>query len=76
MDHYASVGGALAADSIRHVCPSVCLCVCVILQRAFLCDGKELSNEKQLQLNILPPLNWLDFCFKALLSSYSVMCSP
>ena len=30
----------------------------------------------QLQLNILPLLNWLDFCFKALLSSYSVMCSP
>ena len=24
----------------------------------------------------LTPLNWLDFCFKALLSSYSMMCSP
>ena len=30
----------------------------------------------QLQLDILPLLNWLDFWFKALLSSYSVMCSP
>ena len=30
----------------------------------------------QLQLNILPLLNWLDFCLIALLSSYSVMCSP
>ena len=30
----------------------------------------------QLQLNILTPLNWLDFRFKALLSSYSMMCSP
>ena len=30
----------------------------------------------QLQLDILSLLNWLDFCFKALLSSYSVMCSP
>ena len=30
----------------------------------------------QLQLDILTPLNWLDFRFKALLSSYSVMCSP
>ena len=24
---------------------SVSVCVCVILQRAFLCNGKELSNE-------------------------------
>ena len=30
----------------------------------------------QLQLDILIQLNWLDFCFKPLLSSYSVMCSP
>ena len=30
----------------------------------------------QLQLNILPPLNWLDFCFKALLSSCNVMYLP
>ena len=27
------------------------------------------------QLNILPLLNWLYFCFKTLLSSHSVMCS-
>ena len=30
----------------------------------------------QLQLDILTPINWLDFCFKALLSSYNVMGSP
>ena len=30
----------------------------------------------QLQLDILPLLNWLDFCFKALLASCSMMCSP
>ena len=29
----------------------------------------------QLYLDILPPLNWLDFLSKTLLSSYSVMCS-
>ena len=29
----------------------------------------------QLQLDILPTLNWLDLCFKALLSSCSIMCS-
>ena len=45
----------------------------VILQHDFLCDHNELSNEScnvTTQLDILPPLNWLDFCFKALLSSY------
>ena len=30
----------------------------------------------QLQLNIVTQLNWLDFRFEALLSSYSMMCSP
>ena len=40
---YASVGGAPEAYDSRRVCLSVCLCV--ILQRAFLRDGKELSNE-------------------------------
>ena len=54
--------------------------VCDILQHVFLLDCTELGNicyiRLQLQLEILPLLNWLDFCFKALLSSYSVMCSP
>ena len=40
---YALVGGAPEAYGSRRVCPSVC--VCVILQHAFLHDGKELSNE-------------------------------
>ena len=42
---HALVGGAPEAYGSRRVCPSVCVCVCVILQRAFLRDGKELSNE-------------------------------
>ena len=70
------------AEPQRHtvVVVFVCVCVCVILQRAFLHDRNELSNEikvaMQLQVDILTPLNWLNFCFKALLSSYSVICSP
>ena len=72
-------GQSPEAYGSHRVCLSVCLCVCVILQRAFFGNGKELSNEScnaTIQLDILPLLNWLDFCFKALLSSYSVMCSP
>ena len=48
---YASLGRAPEAYGSCRVCLSVCLsvclcvCVCVILQRAFLRDGKELSNE-------------------------------
>ena len=64
----------------RHGCLSlcVCVCVCVILLRTFLGNHKELSTKvtMQLQLDILTPLNWLDFCLKPLLSSYSVMYSP
>ena len=41
MPYYVSVGGAPEAYISRRVCPSVC----VILQRAFLRDSKELSNE-------------------------------
>ena len=41
--NYASVGGAPRHTVVVDVCPSVC--VCVILQRAFLRDRDELSNE-------------------------------
>ena len=65
------------------VCLSACLsvCVCVILQCTFLHDRKSATNKAmkvamQLELDFLPPLNWPNFCFKALLSSYSMMCSP
>ena len=65
LTNYALVGmQSFEAYSSCRVCMSV-------LQRAFLCDGNELTNEiaMQLQLDILIPLNWLDFRFKALLSS-------
>ena len=35
-----------------------------------------MKGAMQLQLNILTQLNWIDFRFKSLLSSYSMMCSP
>ena len=56
---------------------SVCLCMlfCSALFSSTAINSA-MKVAMQLQLNILPPLNWLDFCYKALLSSYNMMCSP
>ena len=75
---YASVGGAP-----RHmvvfvfVCLCVCVCVCVILQRTFLGDRNELSNESYNATATChsTTTKLARFYFKALLSSYSMMCS-
>ena len=58
-----------------YVCVCVCVCVCVILQRTFLRDR---SNESCIATTArhYTTQNWLDFCFKGLLSSYSMLCSP
>ena len=58
---HTSVGGAWETYGSCHVC----LSVRVILQHTFLRDRSNVSNEVaiQLQLSILPPQNWLDFCF-------------
>ena len=78
--YYALVGRAPVAYGSHHVCLSVCLsvCVCVILQCAFLQYVNELSNESSnattAQHSTIAKL--ARFCFKALLSSYNMMCSP
>ena len=70
---YVSMGGTQEAYGI--VVVFVCLSVCVLFCSALF--SKTATNftkiAMQLQLNILSPLNWLDFHFKALLSSYSAM---
>ena len=73
---YAWVGGTQKAYGSCRVCLSVCLSVCYSAAR--FSPGPQqilwkLQCNYNLQLNILSPLNWLDFHFKALLSSYSAM---
>ena len=72
--YYASVGRALRYTVVVMF---VCLYVCYSAAR-FSPWPQRIKQwvAMQLQLDILPPLNWLDFCFKALLASYSAMCWP
>ena len=75
LSYYASVGGVP-----RHTVVIMFVCVCVVLQHAFLGDRDEVSNES---CNATTAINWHSitaklarFLLMALLSSYSVMYSP
>ena len=66
--------GGWSPGSIQY--SSCFFCVCVIYCSTLFSETATMKVAMQLQLNIVTQLNWLDFRFEALLSSYSMMCSP
>ena len=73
---YDLAGGAPEAYSSHCICLSVH--VCVFLQHTFLCNCNELSSEifNATTIQYSNTAKLVDVHFKALLSSYSMMCSP
>ena len=58
---------------------SVCVCVCMYQSASWIskiATNSELVSAIQLEGDVLSNLISLDFLFKALLSSYGVICSP
>ena len=63
----------------RHTVVGLCVCVCVYQSASWIskiATNSELVSAIQVEGGVLNSLISLDFLFKALLSSYGMICSP
>ena len=63
----------------RYTVVGLCVCVCVYQSASWIskiATNSELVSAIQLEGDVLSNLISLEFLFKALLSSYGVICSP